>query len=119
MYANMRSFAFFVVNFGYTKTDYNQLTELEKSFIYKAYETREVHFFTFLRNAMYNALVNSKRRKNKRFVELFKKKQPKVDKNFNKTATQTILAVEEKEGKSWVDKVYAKLGKKKPLKKGE
>ena len=115
----MRDFAFFVVNFGYSKRDYDALTELEKRFIYKAYESKEVHFFTFMRNAVFNALANSKRKKSRKFMELFKKRQKKADKEFNTNATAAILRTEEKEGKSWVDKIYASLGRKRPLKKGE
>ena len=115
----MRDFAFFVVNFNYSKRDYDALTELEKQFIRKAYESKEIHFFSFLRNAMYNALINSKRKKNKKFIDLFKKAQKRVDVDFNRNATEAIMRTEEKEGKSWVDKIYSKLKKDRPTKKGE
>lgn len=115
----MRDFAFFVANFSYSKRDYNALTELEKHFIRKAYESKVVSESTFARNAHLNAIANSKRKKNKKFIELFTKRRKKVDKEFNKNAEASILSVEEKEGKSWVDKLYAGLGRKRPVKKGE
>lgn len=118
-YAYERDFAFFVVNFGYSKQQYDALTETEKMFIHKAYENKEIHFFSFMRNAFLNALANSKRKRNKKFIDLFKKRQKRVDKEFNENATVAILRTEEKEGKSWVDKIYASLGRKRPLKKGE
>ena len=117
-YEHVRDFAFFVVNFGYTKRDYNDLTELEKLFIYKAYESKVVNDTTFMRNAHLNALANSKRKKTKKFIELFKKKRKKADKEFNQNAMQSILETEKKEGKSWVDRLYAGIGRRRPTKKG-
>lgn len=72
-----------------------------------------------MRNSMLNALANSKRRKGKRLIELFKKKRKKADKEFNQNAMAVIERTEQKEGKSWVDKIYAALGRKTPTKKGE
>jgi len=118
-YAQARDFAFFVANFSYSKKDYDALTELEKMFIRKAYESKIVNESTFIRNAHLNALANSKRKKSAKFIELFKKRRKKVDKEYNKNAESTILKVEEKEGKSWVDKIYASVGRKRPVKKGE
>lgn len=118
-YANVRDFAFFVANFSYSKKDYNELTELEKLFIKKAYEDKVVNDTTFARNAHLNAIANSKRKKSAKFIDLFKKKRKKVDKEYNKNAEATIFKVEAKEGKSWVDKLYAGIGRKRPAKKGE
>ena len=87
-------------------------------FIYKAYENKVVNDTTFTRNAYLNAIANSKRKKSAKFIELFKPKRKKVDKEYNKNAEQTILKTEEKEGKSWVDKLYQSIGRKKPIKKG-
>lgn len=115
----MRDFAFFVANFSYSKHDYDQLSEMEKMFIRKAYETKLVNDMTFMRNAHLNAIANSKRKKAAKFIELFTKKRKKVDKAYNKNAESTIMDVEKKEGKSWVDKLYAGIGRKRPVKKGE
>lgn len=70
---------------------------------------------------MLNALLNSKRRKSKRFIELFKKRRKKVDKEFNANAMEAIERTEKKEGKSWVEKIYAAVGRKVPKapRKGE
>lgn len=114
----MRDFAFFVVNFNYTRRDYDQLTELEKAFIYKAYENKIVNDSSYARNAHLNAIVNANRKKNKKFIDLFKPKPKKADKEYNKNAMESIIQTEAKEGKSWVDKIYSAIGRKKPTKKG-
>lgn len=89
---------------------------MEKLFIRKAYETKLVNDTTYTRNAVLNATVNANRKKGKKFVELFKKKQVKADKAYNLSALHVIEAVEEKEGKSWVDKLYAGIGRERPRK---
>lgn len=71
---------------------------------------------THLRNAVLNAISNANRKKNKRFIDLFKKKQAKADVEYNKNAMEIVLELEEKEGKSWVDKVYQRAGQRKPQK---
>lgn len=88
-------------------------------FIRKAYEEKLVNDMTFTRNAHLNAIANSKRKKSAKFIELFTKRRKKVDKEYNKNAESTIFKVEEKEGKSWVDKLYAGIGRRRPVKKGE
>lgn len=105
-YLNEIDFAFFVVNFGYTKSDYNQLTPTEKLFIYKAYENKVVGDTTLIRNAVLNATVNANRKKNKKFIELFKKRNKKVDKDFIQNNISVIKEVEEKEGRDWINKLY-------------
>lgn len=87
--------------------------------IHKEYENKLILDSTFARNAHLNAIQNSKRKKSAKFIELHKKKQAKADKEYNEDAMSTILDVEEKEGKSWVDKIYALNGRKRPRKKGE
>lgn len=105
-YLNEIDFAFFVVNFGYTKSDYNQLTPTEKLFIYKAYENKVVGDTTLIRNSVLNATVNANRKKNKKFIELFKKRNKKVDKDFIQNNISVIKEVEEKEGRDWINKLY-------------
>ena len=103
-----------MVNFNYSKADYDALTETEKKFIYKAYETKTISDCTHIRNAVLNATVNANRKKNKKFIELFEKKQEKVDVEFTENALEVINEVEERDGKSWVDLLYNKNGLKRP-----
>lgn len=105
-------FAFFHVNFYTSKADYLAFTEVEKAFIRKEYESKMISENTQSRNAFYNAYVNANRKKNSKFQELYKKKQEKADKEYNTNAIKVILNMEEKQGKSWVDKIYAANGMK-------
>lgn len=86
-------------------------------FIRKEHENKFLSDTTWLRNAVLNAEANANRKKNKKFIDLFPKRQ-KADKEFNENALKSILLTEEKEGKSWVDKIYAGIGRKRPPKKG-
>ncbi|MGM0239865.1 phenylalanine racemase [Enterococcus sp. AZ103] len=110
--------AFFVVNFGYTKEEYQQLTETEKLFIQKEYERKTINDATYMRDAVFNAVSNALRKKGAKFQELFKKKQSKADVEFNESAVDVVLSLEERDGKSWVDKVYAANGLRKPMRGG-
>lgn len=101
-------FAFFVVNFGYTKSDYEQLTPREIAFIYKAWEDKIVADNTHIRNAVMNAYVNARRKKNKKFIPLFKKKQLNVaNKEVISANLNIVIETERIEGKSWVERIYA------------
>lgn len=106
--------AFFVVNFGYTKTDYMALTEAEKLFIRKEYEKKTINDTTYVRDAVFNAVTNALRKKGSRFQELFKKRPARADKQFNQEAMAVVLEVEERDGKSWVEKIYQANGIKTP-----
>lgn len=110
--------AFFVVNFNYSKEEYDALTDREKLFIYKAYETKIVSETTHMRNAVMNAVANAMRKKGKKPYELFTKKQEKVDVEFTENALEVIQDIESTEGKSWVDLIYVKNGMRKPTQKG-
>lgn len=110
--------AFFVVNFNYSKEEYDALTDREKLFIYKAYETKIVSETTHMRNAVMNAVTNAMRKKGKKPYELFTKKQEKVDVEFTENALEVIQDIESTEGKSWVDLIYVKNGMRKPTQKG-
>lgn len=107
-------FAFFVVNFGYSKEDYESLTEKEKLFIYKAYENKIINNTTLIRDSVLNAMNNALRKKGKKFQPLWKKKQKPVDKDVLKEHLKIVEETEAKEGKSWVDKIYKANGLKKP-----
>lgn len=94
------------------------MTETEKAFIYKAYETKLVNEMTHIRNAVLNAVNNAFRKKNKKFIELFKRKQAKVDKEYNENAIKVITEIEKRDGKSWIDRIYKEAGLNKPVKTG-
>ncbi|RST98322.1 phenylalanine racemase [Vagococcus vulneris] len=111
--------AFFVVNFGYTKSDYMALTETEKAFIRKEYERKTINDATYLRDAVFNAVSNAMRKKNAKFQELFKKKQAKADIEFNENAMSVVLEVEERDGKDWVKQIYKANGLMKPRREGD
>lgn len=93
------------------------MNEVEKMFIRKAYETKLVSEMTHIRNAVLNAVNNALRKKGKKFVDLYKKAQEPVDKEYNETGIKIIQRIEAREGKSWVDLVYARAGLRKPKKK--
>ena len=109
-YADDIDFAFYVVNFGYSREDYEQLTPRDVAFIRKAYETKTVKETTYLRNAVLNAVSNALRKKNARFQKFWKKVQKPLDKEKARNDAEIIFETEEKEGKSWVDKIYEANG---------
>ena len=112
-YRREQDFAFFHVNFGTPREEYLKMTELEKAFIRKEYEMKVVADNTHARNAFYNAYVNANRKKNQRFIELYKKqKQEKADKEYNLNAIKVIEKMEKRDGKDWVKKVYKAAGMK-------
>ncbi|MEY8536597.1 hypothetical protein AALH30_24265 [Blautia pseudococcoides] len=107
-----------MVNFGYSKSDYEILTPCEKAFIYKAWENKVVSDSTVLRDAVLNAISNSLRKKNKRFIRLWKKKQKKANKDVVKENLHVIEEAEKKEGKRWVGLIYQTNGLTPPGRKG-
>lgn len=107
-YSKELDFAFFVVNFGYSKQDYEALTLKEKSFIYKAWENKYASNTMQMYNANFTALYNINRGKNKRALKVLKKKkQKKVDIEMIRNNVKIIKEVEEKEGFNWINKIYA------------
>lgn len=110
--------AFFVVNFGYSKSEYQELTEAEKLFIRKEHEKKSINDTTYIRDAVFNAVTNALRKKGSRFQELFKKRPARADKEFNQEAMSIVLEVEKRDGKSWVDKIYQANGIKTPERGG-
>lgn len=115
-YQEQIDFAFFVVNFGYTKADYMALSETEKLFIRKAWEDHTVSWSTLVRDAVFNGVGNALRKKGKRFQKLWKKRNRKADKDVIRENTKTIMEIEEHE-KGWIDRIYQANGKKKPDRK--
>ena len=61
-----QDFAFFAVQFGYSKADYNALTETERALILKAYENKVVADTNLLAGAVLNAVSNAFRKKGKK-----------------------------------------------------
>jgi len=104
------AFAFFAVNFGYTKADYEALTPRDMAFIYKAWENKIVSDTTHLRNAVLNAVSNALRKKGSKFRDLWQKKAKKVNQEMVDENLEIMKQVEEKEGKTWVEKLYKANG---------
>lgn len=112
-------FAFFAVNFGYSKSDYEELTPKEKAFIYKAWEEKIVSDSYQIYNAVFTATYNCNRKKGKRALKLWKKaKVRKADMETVHNNLAIIKEVDRKEGTSWVDKIYRANGLPLPKKKG-
>lgn len=99
-----------------SKSEFDQLTELEKLFIMKEWENKVIFDSTMLRNAVLNADQNMNRKRNSRFIELHKKRQQKADVNYNANALQAISENEQLEGKSWIEQIYQANGIRKPQK---
>lgn len=108
-----KELAFFVVQIGMSRNEFDNLTEKEKLFIRKEHENKFISDTTWMRNAVLNAEANINRGKNKRFIDLFPKKQV-ANKEYNDNAIKNILVMEETHGKSWVDRIYKANGMKKP-----
>lgn len=104
-YQKEQDFAFFAVNFGYSRADYNALTLTEKAFIIKAYENKVVNESTFIRNAVLNAVNNAFRKKGKQFIKLWKKQGAAPKEEIN-NALQIVKENEKLEGKDWVALIY-------------
>lgn len=108
-------FAFFAVNFGYSKSDYDELTPREKAFIYKAWENKTVSDSYMMYNAVFTATYNVNRKKNKRALKLWRKpKVHKADMEIVQENLAIIREVDAREGKGWIDLIYRKNGMKKP-----
>lgn len=108
-------FAFFVVNFHYSKADYDALTEREKLFIRKAYESKTVTDTTLIRDAVFNAVWNVNRKKGRSFRQLWRKATKPVDKRKAKEDMKLIQEIEKSEG-DWISRIYEANGMKKPEK---
>lgn len=104
-YQDDMNFAFFAVNFNYSKTDYNELTPREVKFILKAYETKTVRDSTLIRDCVYNAVNNALRKKGKAFKKLWKKLPQVMSDEEYEESVNAVLETEKKEGKSWVDEL--------------
>lgn len=109
----LQTFAFFVVNFGYTKRDYDELTMTERAFIMKAYENKIVTDSTIERNAVANALANCFRKKGKREIPLWRRKLNHKQIEKQKRLLDKAKQNEKNDDKEWIKKVYQNVGKSK------
>ncbi len=117
-YRNDIDFAFFVANFGYSKSEYNELTPRERAFIYKAWENKVISDTTNIYNAVYTATYNVNRPKRKKALKLFKKRSThKVNEEVVRDNLNVVKQVEKEEGISWIDLIYKKNGLNKPKKR--
>lgn len=115
-YHNEIDFAFFVVNFGYSKRDYEELTPREKHFIMKAWENKMITDSYNSYNASFTAFYNANRPKRKKALKLWKKKTIRIaDKDVVQDHISIAKNVERKEGKSWIELLFRKNGIKKEV----
>lgn len=114
-------FAFFAVNLGYSKSDYEALTPRERAFIYKAWENRCISQDLSIYNAVYAATYNVHRSKRKKAVKPVHKRKKKayLSKEQAEDSLDLIERTEAKEGKGWVDLIYAKNGLTSPERRGK
>lgn len=102
-------FAFFAANFGYSKSEYEQLTPREVRFLYKAYEDKIVSESYRIYNAVYTAFYNANRSKRKRALQLFKKKPEKINKATAQENMNAVLESQKNDG-DWVRRLYEANG---------
>lgn len=105
-------FAFFAVNLGYSLSDYEELTPLQRALIVKELELKEVKEDNRINSAVYNAIVNANRPKNRAFKALWKKKKKARPANAEemKEKINIVERIENEQGKSWVDEIYVANG---------
>ena len=100
-------FAFFVVHFGYTKSDYEQLTPREIAFVRKEWENKMISDSYINYNAIFKATYNVQRKKGKKALKLWQKVQVrKADMGVIENNLKIVKEVEQNEGKSWVERLY-------------
>ena len=119
-YRDDLDFAFFVVNFGYSRSDYDQLTDNQKLFIVKAWEDKLVSDNMHIYNAVHTAIYNANRQKGDKYRVLWEKKNKGRGKVKRLVSEQESKEIEEaiKSNMSWVDLAYLSSGQKRPTKKG-
>lgn len=110
-YQDDMDFAFFVVHFGYNRTEYDMLTKRQRAFILKAWEDKTVQESTLMRNAVLNAIVNAMRKKGKAFCALWKKKQQKADQELVQQQMRVAREVDTQDGGAWLKKLRAAYGR--------
>ena len=112
--------AFFVANFGYSKKEFDELSEREIAFIRKAWESQQVSNLMNIYNACFTAFYNVNRKKGKRALSPIRK--PKI-KLANKDEVNINLSIikenEELEGRGWIDRILQANGFKRKKKEVE
>lgn len=106
-YQKEMDFAFFAVNLGYSKLDYEALTPTEKAFIYKAWENKLISDASLMYNAMFTALYNVNRPKNKKALKLWRKsKTHRTNEEEIRCNYAVALEADRNDGDQWVKRVY-------------
>lgn len=103
-YKYEQELAFFIVNFGFSKKDFDELTPKEIAFIHKAYENKVVFETSLINKAVLNAIYNTNRGK-KRFKALWEKKPQRTDPTLKAIAFSDIQQAEKKKGFDWIKKI--------------
>lgn len=80
-------------------------------FIRKAYENKVVTESTLIRDAVLNAIANSRRKRGKSLIKLWKKVTKRADHKAIRDNMDIIAEIEKKET-GWIEKIYAANGKK-------
>lgn len=78
-YSKEMDLAFFIVNFGYTKADYQALTPRERAFVYRAWEDKLVRESQLNHDASLLAYVNANRKKGRKAQPLWRKQADRID----------------------------------------
>ena len=114
-FRNEIDFAFFVVNFGYTKDDYESLTKREIAFIKKAWENKLTFESSIINRAVHTAVYNVNRGKGKRAMELWDRaRHQEITKDRSAGYKSLISHIETRErekGKDWVKRLYQANGR--------
>lgn len=108
-YRKDMDFAFFAANFGFSKSDYEELSPREIHFLHKAYEDKIVSQSYLIYNAVFTAFYNVNRPKRKKALKLWRKNAGKADEKTAKENIQTALESNINDGK-WIEKLYREAG---------
>ena len=99
-------FAFFAVNFGYSKTDYEELTPREIHFIYKAWENKLISDNYNMYRAVFTAVYNVERPKRKSALKLWKKHSVRRADMESVEENIKIIKEAEENDRNWVARIY-------------
>jgi hypothetical protein len=107
--------AFFVVNFGYSKSDYEALTKRERAFIYKAWESKRMLDAVLVYKGVFAANYNLNRKKGKQPIEVWvKPKTAEITAQKAQKYKDGIRRLQEREkanGQTWMQKVFKANGR--------
>lgn len=102
--------AFFVVNFGMSPEEVNNLTGREKSFIRKEWENKIVRDTNLIAKAVNNAVVNAFRKKGGRMIPMWKKINRR-DEQAAEEARVLIKRIQQTDDRSWHAKIMSERRK--------